>query len=101
MAVRIRPFKKNELDMNAKLCVKMVIIIPDSDRTVQQLKCLMIKENLKTLLSTTVFGHSMAIARVTMATSNQMTQSIMTRNTSSIRYIAIFKMKIAGKSSFE
>jgi hypothetical protein len=24
VAVRVRPFKKNELDMNAKLCIKMV-----------------------------------------------------------------------------
>jgi len=70
VAVRVRPFKKNELDMNAKLCIKMVSLVGDyiRYRTVPRRRCSMIKGKPRTSLLTIVSGLTTATKSVTTAT---------------------------------
>ena len=70
VAVRVRPFKKNELDMNAKLCIKMVGLVGDKlrYRTVPRRRCSTIRGKPRISLLTIVSGLTTATKSVTTAT---------------------------------
>lgn len=84
VAVRVRPFNGRETNLNAKCCIKMVILKSEinCDRMVQLRQLLMMKGHQEILHLITVFGLMMASAQEMMDIVSLKIQDIMIKNMS-------------------